>query len=252
MRYIIFLYSSIALLCVGCNNATKKYYDSGELESEFYKDDKGLKQGDVITYYRNGSIASKGYCLNDTFNGKYEEYYPSGQLKIQTMIIKGIQEGELLEYYDNGNLKQRSYYSNGIENGSSSFFYSNGKISLEAMMKNGTTLYYTKYDSVGNQLEKKHSMYIEILSSLNKKDSIKIREFIPGFTATDRNPMFALIEKYGTIKTGDIPKMKFNPVDSAYYITFSPQKDTGRYVIKTFFRAENKYHNEADTIIIIK
>lgn len=251
MRYTI-IYSLVIFVFFSCKQTTKKYYTTGELESEFYKDDKGLKQGDVITYYRNGVIASKGYCLNDTFNGKYEEYHPNGQLKIQTMIIKGVQDGELLEYFENGQLKQSSNYSNGKENGLFTYYYSNGKKESEITMKDGYTLFFTTFDSLGNVKEKKHSMYIEILSALNKKDSVKIKEIIPGFVATDSNPMFALIEKYGTIKTGDVPKMKFNSIDSSYYITFPPQKDTGRYVIKTFFRAESKYHNEADTIITIK
>lgn len=97
-------------------------------------------------------------------------------------------------------------------------------------------------------------MYLEILSSINKGDSIRIRQRIPGFVANSMNPIYAIIEKYGTIKTGDIPKMKLNPVDSMYYITFPPQKDTGRYVIRTFFHAvyKLKYPHKKDTMIIIR
>lgn len=252
MRYIVIFYSVITLIFISCNRTTKKHYKSGELESEFYIDDKGLKQGDVITYYRNGIIASKGYCLNDTFNGKYEEYYDNGQLKIQTMIIKGMQEGEFLEYFENGILKQKSNYINGKENGLFTYYYSNGKKESEITMKDGYTLFYTLFDSLGNVKEKKYSMYLEILSPLLKGDSIKIKERVPGFLSNDMNPIFAMIEKYGVVKTGDVPKMKFNPIDSSYYITLPPQIDTGKYVIKTFFRAERKYMNENDTIIIIK
>jgi hypothetical protein len=240
------------LIFFGCSRTKKEYYKTGELKAEFSKDDKGLKQGEIIRYYKGGEIEFKTYYLNDTFNGKYEEYYTNGEPKIQTMLIMGVQNGEFLEYFPSGKIKQKSYYTNGKENGLFTYYYENGKIESAINMKNGFTQYYTKYDSLGNVIEKKHSMYLEILNSLNKKDSIKIRERIPGFVSTNMNPMFALIEKYGTIKEGDVPKMKYNTLDSAYYITFPPQKDTGRYVIKTFFRADRKYRNDLDTVITIK
>jgi antitoxin component YwqK of YwqJK toxin-antitoxin module len=253
MRYIILL-SLILLAFSGCKRTLKRYYSSGELEAEFYKDDKGLRQGDVITYYRNGNITTKGYCLNDTFVGEYMEYYADGQLKIHTTFLKGVQNGELLEYFEDGKIRQEANYVNGKSEGVNIFYYHNGKISTMAMLREGITQYYTTYDSLGNETEKKHSMYLEILSPLNKADSIIIRERIPGFVADNMNPMYAVIEKYGTIKEGDVPKMRLNPADSMYYITFPPQKDTGRYVIKTFFHAvyKLKYFHENDTIITIR
>lgn len=246
------IFSLIIIFCISCSRTKKEYYQSGELKSEYYKDDNNLKQGEVLKYYKNGIIKSIGYCTNDTFNGIYKEYYSNSQLKIQTMFFKGLQNGEFLEYFDNGQIKQKSNYIDGKENGLFIYYYSNGKPESIINMKNGYTLHYTSYDSLGNIVDKKHSMYIEILSPLNKKDSIKIKERVPGFIASNTTPMFAVIEKYGTIREGEVPKMQFNPIDSAYYITFPPQKDTGKYVIKTFFRLENKYQNENDTIITLK
>jgi hypothetical protein len=253
MKHII-ITSFIILLFGSCHRNTRNYYKSGELKEEFYKDSKGLKQGEAIRYYTSGSIEIKSNYVNDTLDGAFEEYYPNGQLKIRTAFIRGVQNGELVEYFDDGKIKQEANYVNGKSEGINTFYYHNGKISTRAILKESVTQYYTSYDSLGLIKDVRHSMYLEILSPLNKGDSIKIRERIPGFVSDNKNPMYALIEKYGTIKTGDVPKMKFNPVDSMYYITFSPQKDTGKYVIKTFFHAEYKlkYLHKNDTIIIIR
>lgn len=242
------------ILTTSCGRTKKEYYRSGELKAEFQKDKKGLKQNELIRYYKNGQIESKEYYLNDTLNGTFENFYLNGNLKTKAMFIMGLQEGELVEYYLNSNIKQRANYLHGLSNGLNEFFHENGKISTIAILKNDTTEYFISFDSLGNMTEKRHSMYLEILSSLNRNDSVKIRQRVPGFIADNMNPIYALIEKYGTIKEGDVPKMKLNPLDSMYYITFPPQKDTGKYVIKTFFHAlpKFKFKHENDTVITIK
>ena len=54
--------------------------------------------------YQNG-VRKEFYILNDKLHGEYKEYYPSGQIKIDTTYKYNKIDGDYREYYRDGKLK---------------------------------------------------------------------------------------------------------------------------------------------------
>lgn len=62
-----------------------EYYDNDEtkIEREYYVDDNMVKNGEFISYWRNGQIWEKCYYKNGKLDGEYIEYYYNGQIGIK-------------------------------------------------------------------------------------------------------------------------------------------------------------------------
>jgi hypothetical protein len=244
---------TVCCLLFSCRDNTKKvFYPSGKLKQEYRVDEKGLKQGEVISFYEDGTIRFKQNYINDTASGESTEYYPNGQIQIKGFFKNGLQEGPSTEYYQGGQIKARRIYVNGLENGEFAFYFSNGKLKMKGVTKDDTiTLYYSLFDSLGNILEKKHRMWLHLLSELSPDDTIKVKAVIPGLYGNQESPVFILVRKNSENKEGTLPKMSFNPIDSAYYYSIPPLKDTGNFLININFFQKPSFVNKLDTVISI-
>lgn len=247
------LIAIIPILIYSCSNnqSTVVKYSNGKIKTESSVNEQNHKEGQSNHYSENGNIIWKTYYVNDTLEGPSIEYFPNGKIRLIANFNRGEQNGVLLEYFENGKLKQRSQYKMGFEDGFCQFFYQNGQLKLNAIKKRNFTQYFTEYDSLGNIMDKKHLMKIQILSPLTLNDSIKIKEKVPGFISKNDNSLFILIGKNNKALEGAYSKMKFNSNDSCYYFTIPPQKEKGEYRIETTFFSNNKYRNQKDTVIII-
>lgn len=253
MKKSIYLVFFFCLLLSACNNNLKKeYFNDGSLKKEYYCDENELKYGIVTEYYNDGRVKWQSYYFNDTLNGAYKEYHPNGRLSKITNLKNGLQDGRIITYSMNGKLLQNTQYKLGQREGLGLFFYQNGHKRITALAKNGLTQYKIEYDSItDNIIKEKHLIEISFLNELIKTDSIKIKANVMGFYNPETS-VFALIEKYGFIKEGDVPKMIFNIKDSCYYYTLPPQKEAGKYKIQISLLVNHKFEQKMDTVIMIR
>jgi antitoxin component YwqK of YwqJK toxin-antitoxin module len=96
--------------------------------------------GNKITYQEGkaGNNTYKGYLTESGVkNGKYEEYYPGGQLFIKCVYLENKKNGSYEEYYENGKLCVKTIYKNDLEDGFYLRYHANGKVFQKAFFKDG-------------------------------------------------------------------------------------------------------------------
>jgi hypothetical protein len=248
-KVIITLLIFLSFSCA--KKVIEEHYETGELSYKCDIDESGKKNGQGIKYYQNGQKIWECSYVNDKEEGFYIEYYINGQKKKEAKFKGGLQNGNYAEYLEDGKIKFSGQYINGKKEGEFLYYNTNGALDTKAMFKNDISIYYATYDSLGKIKDKKHRIALNLLSQLNTNDSIKIGLIAYGFISNPSTPLFISMERYGTIKEGEMPKMEFNKKDSSHYYTFPPQKEPGKYVIKTLFYSGNKFANHLDTIITI-
>jgi len=69
---------------------------------------------------------------------KKEIYYPSGKLRLETLLKKGVPHGLLRAWYDFGNLASEQNFKEGIPDGISRYWDENGKLLVESNIVDGT------------------------------------------------------------------------------------------------------------------
>lgn len=89
--------------------------------------------------------------VNTKAPGKYEEFHPNGQLKIEGLNnMYGNREGLWVAYYEDGTKWSETYYSNGIKSGHSVTFFPSGTIRYVGEYKNDERVGTWKfYDETG-------------------------------------------------------------------------------------------------------
>ena len=81
------------------NEIRREYYENGQLEMEgIYKD--GKLDGEMKVWYSNGVLFGRQSFVNDTLQGKYEWFFPSGQISQEEYYNKGIHINLSKHYYD--------------------------------------------------------------------------------------------------------------------------------------------------------
>ena len=87
----------------------------------------GLKQGQWITYYRDGRIMKKESFRNDELNGAVFVYTPEGIPLSEVWYRNGKKHGVYREYYPDGKPKEISMYTDDKKNGTENLYYTTGK-----------------------------------------------------------------------------------------------------------------------------
>ena len=80
---------------------------------------------EVLTRHTDGPI------VDVKRNGVFETYYKSGSLMSKGTFVNGVREGEAFTYYENGNVKYQGFYDNGKECGIWKFYDENGDLDKE-------------------------------------------------------------------------------------------------------------------------
>ncbi len=83
-----------------------KYYYNYEIDKEVcnFKDDK--KEGEYISYFKNGKIAMVCNFSNDNLEGKCIYYFQNGTISMFCNYFNGTIVGEIIKFDENGNLKK--------------------------------------------------------------------------------------------------------------------------------------------------
>ncbi|MCX6183044.1 MAG: hypothetical protein NT150_14080 [Bacteroidetes bacterium] len=89
---------------------------------------KGFRVGRWEFYYPNGEISAIG-MYNDLgeLEGTYEEYYKGGVIKSKTTYQKDQFTGPYIAYFPNGKVETEGWYVNGQHVGEWTWYYINGK-----------------------------------------------------------------------------------------------------------------------------
>ena len=108
----------------------------------------GKKNGEWLSYHRNGQLFSKGNFTNGEKGGLWEFYHENGQLKAKDNFKNGKLDGESFYYWDNGQLSGKGIYKNNKGEGTWVGYHVNGQLSFRNNYNksgelDGATVMYT-------------------------------------------------------------------------------------------------------------
>ena len=85
--------------------------------------------GPVVELYDSSQIVETwGMLRNGTWDGPFESYYMSGQLRSQFTHKDGVEEGPYELYYRDGQLKERGSFRGGRVDGLFESYHPNGRL----------------------------------------------------------------------------------------------------------------------------
>lgn len=149
---IIIIVFLILLSFISCKDVEKSYYPDGALECEIEGKD-GIRNGVAKWYYPNGVLKTEAYYKNDKEYGELKSYYDNGNIQSRGQFKDGVEDGLSEFWYKSGQKEKEINYHDGLNHGWYKSYYKNGEISMEAYSENNQTLYYTKYDNLGNWID---------------------------------------------------------------------------------------------------
>ncbi|MCF8218028.1 MAG: hypothetical protein K9J21_03480 [Bacteroidales bacterium] len=128
----------------------RNYYNNGQVKTKAtYLNDKmdGVrreydKEGNITKSYvmDQGRVEEKGGIVDKSGlkQGKWEEYYESGQIKAKGKYKDGVKVGEWVYYFENGQIEQRGKYNeNGKAEGLWRWYYPDGQLRKQEYLDNG-------------------------------------------------------------------------------------------------------------------
>jgi antitoxin component YwqK of YwqJK toxin-antitoxin module len=104
----------------------------------------GIKHGDFLLYYEDGTIQIKGTLDSNRNVGKWQYFYQDGKLESEGFFVDDMPEGRWSWFYPSGNLKEDGSYHKGLRVG-----------------------WWKQYDEIGNVI-----FETEFTDSLAAKDSL--------------------------------------------------------------------------------
>ena len=84
------------------------------------------QEGEVFSYYSDGSGKSREYYAHGVREGKFYWYYSNGKLKAEKNYTNGKLDGWLRYYFESGIIKEEHHITAGILDGISNYYYKNG------------------------------------------------------------------------------------------------------------------------------
>lgn len=144
MKYFILIF---ILILFSCNqeNYKKEFYSDKTLKFKVQVDD------------------------NDNFNGVYEEYYKSGELKMRTKYLNGIVIDTVFGFHKNGKLKEKGILKNNLKINWWNYYDSLGSLKIR-----------NEYKIVNDSIYKNQTIHYDkdsnIIDSLSSFYNIKLRD----------------------------------------------------------------------------
>lgn len=173
------------------------YFPGGQVKQEItFKG--GVANGDAKFYYENGRVWEQGNWMIDHWVGKYQFYYPSGQVAYDWNYNNlGKRSGEQRYYHENGNVKYLGKWENGKTAGALKIYNEMGQLTAERIYAEG------KFEQTINH----------ITVSSDKDNAIKSEIFTGSGFNTIYN-MSGQIEKKGLFDNGQLVEGEQNIYDS--------------------------------------
>lgn len=156
---------------------------------------------------------NEAWNLKDTFyTGKYLDYYNSGRIQNEGMLVDGKLNGKLIVYFRNGNIKSVASYKDGLLDGMMNEYYKNGRLALTRRFSQGRDIELWDSYFINGQKERekkfqKETRYDTLISyySTGKISSTRLfknGEPIRGKYENDLNYYSTMFMKY--LQRGDI------------------------------------------------
>lgn len=82
--------------------------------------------GPYLSFYENGSLATKGFYNKDQSDSSWVFYFENGKEKASGNFHQGNQEGKWVYYFENGNKKAEGLFKDNIKHGNWVFYFENG------------------------------------------------------------------------------------------------------------------------------
>jgi len=218
----IILIFGIIILFNSCKDVQKGYYENGDIKSEIEVKD-NMKNGVAKWYYPTGSLQVESFFVNDKEQGKVKKYYKNGSLNIIANFKDGLQDGDFVEYYSNGNLKSEQFFTKGEQDKEYKSYFFNNQLSMFAIHEKGKSIFYEKYDSLGNWIDEFRWVDVFYKDTIFKGDEYKFKVEIKGPQIAGNDSVFFY---FSVNKAKDLPII----VDTTIY----PIKDN---VVNISFKA---------------
>ena len=130
----------------------KRYYDSGEIKSEFIST-RGSNSAVLIKYYKTGEIRLKNKYVNGSLNGISTGYYKSGEVEFERNFLNGKINGSYTKYYKSGVIANEWNFVDDRREGVQKQYYETGEIMNQTTYKDdkiiGNTTYYKTGEILG-------------------------------------------------------------------------------------------------------
>lgn len=133
----------ISLVCTfgtGCGYETKEVLvkdDKNNLVEKFTIDPVSQKkEGKYERFYPSGNLAETANYKRDTLDGERKFYFESGQLDREQNYLFGVFQGQYTSYYINGNINAQGNYLNNEMDGTWKRFYDSGELMEEVIFVN--------------------------------------------------------------------------------------------------------------------
>lgn len=113
-------------------------YKDGILLAEGITDEKGYKQGKWKEYYPTGQLKAEGEYLNDRKSGPWLFYHQNGKVEQTGQYTKeGKPTGDWKWYYDSGNILREESFIKGKAEGLMTEFSDSGKVITKGLFTEG-------------------------------------------------------------------------------------------------------------------
>lgn len=116
-KWIFFIFLPVFLLA--CNS-----FDKPQEEKEFVPPEKE----EVVKYYPDGKMRTKGMLYDDERHGKWTYYYENGFLWSEGIFSYGERDGYSLLFYENGTKMVDGEYKKNIPVGEWHFYSEEGEL----------------------------------------------------------------------------------------------------------------------------
>jgi len=134
---LFFILSMTAMSCNRDQNIVEIKDENNKVVEKYFVDPKiNKKEGKYERYFPSGNLAETAYYKRDTLDGERIFYFESGQVERVQNYLFGVFQGEFKSYYINGNLNAQGNYLNNEMDGVWKRFYDSGELMEEVNFVN--------------------------------------------------------------------------------------------------------------------
>ena len=161
----ILLVSAVLSINAFSQKLMRTYYDYGKtkIQTEYYTNAYGVKNGIFKGYSKYGGILLQGSLKDGAAIGKWIENYEDGKLHYITTYNTpglglgfGMNDGKIIEYYENGKtIKSEKNYKNQEYDGDYKIYDESGTLTLEGKYVNGFLKLSEEFQKIRDEEEEK-------------------------------------------------------------------------------------------------
>lgn len=144
------------------------YYPDGSIwmEEHFRK---GLLDGPMKTFSKNGSIREECAYKRGRLHGEHKRYHEDGSLETVTCFNEGKPDGGYKAYFQNGLPRENSTFKDGRKEGVSTTYYETGELQCIDVCLEGRVIRRKRFDEEGRLLSEQSEPIAEVEEEKTKE-----------------------------------------------------------------------------------